>query len=363
MARLETALMLSIAYAASIGGFTTLVGTATNVAFQKAWRAAFPGAPELAAGEWMAMFLPLGVVFLLTAWQILTFRMPALPGIEYAGRAVFRRQLAALEPAGPAECAMGAIFAAAAVLWFFRVPLRIASGFQVPGWGPAAARMLESFGADPKFAAAALHDSTVAMTLSLLMFCVPAGRTADGRVQYLMDWQTARTLPWDVVLLLGGGFAIAEAFAVTRLSTWTGNVLARSVEGWHPWLVVVAVSILMTCLTEFTTNVATLYAVMPVLAATTVRLGIDPRLTLLPAAISTSCAFMLPAGTPPNAIVMGSGKVSIRQMCWYGLWLNIAGVVLVTLTAYFLVAPILGIDIESMPEWAKPSDAAGASSP
>jgi solute carrier family 13 (sodium-dependent dicarboxylate transporter), member 2/3/5 len=193
--------------------------------------------------------------------------------------------------------------------------------------------------------------------MALLMFCIPAHRGSrtdcqsvlqsheSGRVHYLMDWQTAERLPWGILLLIGGGFALASGFAETGLSHWLGDVLAGRVATWHPVLLVAAICLLMTFLTEFTTNVATVNAILPVLAGTAVGIGIDPRLIMIPAALSTSCAFMLPIATPPNAIVFGSGKIPMQAMIRYGFLLNLIGIVLVTTVMLVLGTRVMHIPL------------------
>lgn len=353
--RLAVVLMLGIAYSASIGGLTTLVGTPTNVAFQQIWSNRFPQAPELSAGEWMLAFVPLGMVFLVLAWCVLVWRLPALPGAERFERSFFTERLRALGRPSSAEKRMLIVFGLTAALWIFRKPLRIGHEPLLPGWGDGVEFLLRKLATKPAVAAGAVHDSTVAIGMALAMFFIPGRRDKHGRTEYLMDWKTAEKLPWGILLLIGGGFALADAFRDTGLSTWLGAGFADVVSNWPVWLVVAAVCVLMTFLTEFTTNVATVSAVLPILAAAAVSIRVDPRLIMIPAAISTSCAFMLPIGTPPNAIVFGSGRIRMGEMARYGLVLNFLGVVLVTLAAFVLLLPQLNISLTSMPAWATPA--------
>jgi sodium-dependent dicarboxylate transporter 2/3/5 len=171
-----------------------------------------------------------------------------------------------------------------------------------------------------------------------------------------MDWSTAQRLPWGVLLLIGGGFAIAGAFGETGLSKALGDSFADIASGWPTWLLVAAVVLMLTFVTELTTNVATVSVFLPVLAAASVHQGIevDPRIIMVPATIATSCAFMLPIATPPNAIVFGSGHVRISQMAKYGIVLNLVSVALITLATFFLFAPQWNISPDVLPEWAVP---------
>ena len=347
-----TVLLLGIAYSASIGGLTTLVGTPTNITFMQIWSAQFPTAPEFSAGQWMALFFPLGVVFLLVAWGVLTWNLKVPPELRVLKRDYFRERLKELGRMSRAERWMTAVFAATALLWLFRTPMNVGNHQLFAGWGQYAERFLLWLGTDATLASHAIHDSTVAMGMALLMFLLPGERDETGRSLALMDWSTAKRLPWDILLLIGGGYALAAAVGQTGLSVWLGNWFAATCGDLPMWLLLLAVCLLLTFLTEFTTNAATISAVLPILSGATIGLGVDPRLLLLPATLSTSCAFMLPIATPPNAIIFGSGRVRILQMARYGIILNFIGVLLITLTMIFVVVPQLGIDPAVLPDWA-----------
>jgi sodium-dependent dicarboxylate transporter 2/3/5 len=356
--RFAAVLMIGIAYAASIGGLTTLVGTPTNIAFLGAWSQQFPlskhpDVPTISAGEWMLAMFPIGLVLLLCAWGLLTFRLPSRLGERPLERSFFTERLRALGRMASAERRMLVIFVVTACLWIFRKPLTIDETQLIPGWGDELAGFLAWFPptSDWGVTPAMLHDSTVAIGMSLLMFVIPAGRSLEGQPRMLMDWSTANRLPWGILLLFGGGFAIAGAFTTTGLSKWLGAEFGNVVRDWPPWLLVVAVCLLMTFLTELTSNVATVSTLLPVLAATAMGIGVDPRLIMIPATISASCAFMLPIATPPNAIVFGSGKIRMSQMANYGLALNLIGVAIVTLGTFTLIAPLLGIPLDGSPGW------------
>ncbi|MEX0726774.1 MAG: SLC13 family permease [Planctomycetaceae bacterium] len=348
-------LFIGIAYAASIGGFTTLVGTPTNIAFQQIWRGQFPDAPALSSAEWMMLFVPMGFVLLLCAWGLLVWKMPSLPHIDKFDRRYFRHRLKALGKPSRAECWMLFIFTTTAAMWIFRKPLVLGTEPILPGWGDMVTRYLLAWGVEDSIASKAVDDSTVAMTMALLMFFIPVQRDGTGKMQYLFDWKTAEKLPWDVILLIGGGFAVANAFRDTRLSEWVGMLFAQGLSGWPVWGVVVLVTAALIFLTEFTTNVATVNATLPVLAGVAMTAGWDPRLIMIPAAIAASCAFMLPTGTPPNAIVFGSGFVRMERMLKVGMLLNLIAIVLISLTTMYWMIPRLGIDPTHPPEWGRNS--------
>ncbi len=345
LAKFMTVLLLGIAYSASIGGFTTLVGTPTNVTFLNVWKDSFPQGPEISAGQWMLAVTPLGVLYLILAWAYLTWSLPRLPGSENLDRGFFTDRLKQLGPPQRGEYLMLAVFATTALLWMFRKPLTFGEVTLLAGWQGWVTELTGATG---------LHDSTVAMGMALLLFIIPARRNAWGQTEYLMDWKTAERLPWGILLLIGGGFALAGAFSSTGLSEFLGRAFARSVHNWPAWLLVAGVCLLLTFLTELTSNVATVATLVPVLASTAVEIGLDPRLVMIPATIAASCAFMLPIATPPNAIVFGSNRIEMNQMIRTGTALNLLGVVLITAAMFLLIVPQLGVSLETIPDWATP---------
>ncbi|MEX0703603.1 MAG: SLC13 family permease [Planctomycetales bacterium] len=358
LAPLATVLMLGVAYAASIGGFTTLVGTPTNVAFRGIWSERFPASPAITTGSWMMAVLPIGIVYLLCAWALLTWRLPRIAGAERFGREFFTERLRGLGRTTAAERRIFAVFLATALLWMFRAPLEFGPSVQLPGWldGVAWLRMpdadVASRTAEVKRLAELIDDSTVAIAMALLLFVIPSGTVDKGRTQYLMDWQSVEGLPWGILILFGGGLALAGGFQSTELAVWLGERFAAALAGQPAWVLVAGTCLLMTFLTEFTSNVATLNATLPVLIGAAVGLEVDPRLVAIPATIATSCAFMLPIATPPNAIIFGSGKVRVGQMVRAGFALNLLGVVLLTLATFLVLIPQMGISLDSFPAWA-----------
>jgi len=360
--KFETALLLGIAYSASIGGMMTLVGTPTNVAFVEIFQRNFPQAPEISMGAWIIAFLPLGLIFFLIVWWKLCWSIKRTAPVE---KHFFRERLAALGPASQGEKWMLAVFGVTAALWMFRSDLDFGLGFVIPGWKHLAARWLVSGLSlgdpqDPdrlKHVLGYLNDSTVAMTMCLLMFLIPVttgSRESKHKVP-LMDWETLDKMPWGILLLFGGGFALAEAFTSTGLSGWIGQAASELLGSQPTWVIVAGVCLVLTFLTEFTTNVATVSALLPVLAALSLSLEIDPRIIMIPATLSTSCAFMLPIATPPNAIVFGSGRIRTQDMAKHGVILNLIGVVLITVMTFTWALPRLGLDVNgSTPDWAVP---------
>lgn len=347
----SVALLLGIAYSASIGGVTTLIGTPTNIAFQQIWLSQFPEGPQLSAGEWMVMVVPFGITFLLITWVVLCWKIPRLSNSRESSRAIIDDHIRQLGRASRPEILMLIIFTTTAVLWVTRKPLVFGEFQLLGGWEQFPIHFLTKWGISVESASGWVHDSTVAMGMAILMFAIPARKTEQGTTEYLMDWETAERLPWGVLLLIGGGFAIAEAFKATDLSGWVGHEFSQMIANWPAWALVFAACLMLTFLTEFTSNIATVNTVLPILAATAVSLEIDPRLIMIPAAISASCAFTMPIATPPNAIVFASGEIRMSDMLKFGIILNLIGVFLLTAFMFFYFIPQMGIEVGTVPEW------------
>jgi sodium-dependent dicarboxylate transporter 2/3/5 len=207
----------------------------------------------------------------------------------------------------------------------------------IPGWGQL-------------FGAKWVTDAVVALGAVVVAFCLPVSRE---RGEFLLDWRAAEEVPWGILLLFGGGFALAAGFESSGLSRWLGSSLT-GLQGVPPVVAIALVCLLLTFLTEVTSNTATTTTMLPILAAAAVATGLHPWLLMLPAAICASCAFMLPIATPPNAIVFGSGRVTIARMARVGLWLNLIGVVVITLVLRLLGLPALGVGFPPAPPvWAQ----------
>jgi len=310
-------LLLGIAYAASIGGIGTLIGTPPNLFLASYIEDNLGG--QISFVRWMGVGLPLVVVFVPVVWLLLTRVLYPLR-VERIGAedTLARDALAELGPMSRGERAVLVVFILTALAWIFRPLLaRVAVG-----------------GAHPF---AGLTDPGIAMIAALVLFVIPVD--ARKRV-FVMDWKTAVRLPWGILILFGGGLSLASAIRVNGVSEFIGNQVV-SFAGFPSVVLVLFVVAMMIFLTELTSNTATTAALVPILAAVAPGLGLHPYLLIVPAAIAASCAFMLPVATPPNAIVFGSGFVRIGQMVRAGFWLNVIGIVLVTLLAYAIAMPVL----------------------
>ncbi len=304
----DATLLLGVAYACSVGGMATLIGTPTNALL--AGFVAETAGVDLSFAGWLAIGLPFSLVGLGVIVAVLR-RVPhtvepATPERQAAFAGWVRTARAALGPASAAEVRVGVVFASVAVLWSTR-----------PLWD----------GAVP-----GASDAGIALLGALVLFAAPAGRGAPG--ERLLDWPTAVTIPWGVLLLFGGGLSLAAAVDGSGLAVWIGERLS-GVATLPPLLVVAAVVATVVLLTELTSNTATAAAFLPVLAA--LPFAGDPFVLLVATTFAASCAFMLPVATPPNAIVFGSGHVSTGQMLRAGAVLNAVFVVLVTAWCAFAV--------------------------
>ncbi|MDE3000693.1 MAG: SLC13 family permease [Gemmatimonadota bacterium] len=331
-----TGLFLGVAYGASIGGVATLVGTPPNLSFARILNIHFPDAPEISFASWFLFAFPISLLFLVLAWFLLCCLHTGGRQENAIDRSVLRDQYSALGPLSYEEAVVLADFVLLAFLWLFRNEIRIGNA-AIPGWS----------GLFPD--GAYLNDGSVAMGMALLLFLIPA---RSGSAEKILDRQTVGKLPWHIILLFGGGFALATGFMESGLSMWFGNRLA-GLSAVHPLLLVAILCLMITFLTELTSNTATAEMFLPILAALGVAIQVNPLLLMIPATLSCSFAFMLPVATPPNAIVFGTDRVRIADMARVGLILNLAGVAIVAGAIYLLGGSALGIQLSGLPGWAK----------
>ncbi|UQZ26900.1 SLC13 family permease [Corynebacterium accolens] len=317
--KFATALMLGIAYSASIGSLGTLIGTPPN-AFLNAYMADTWDV-TLGFGRWMAVGVPLALTFLLIAWVLLiTIFKPEMTEIP-GGRELINEEIKALGPWTRPQIMTGIIFVLAALAW---VSLPIILGD------------FDNY-----------DDAIVGIAAGILLFILPAD--SERRIR-LLDWKTANEMPWDVLLLFGGGLSLSSAFNSSGLSLWIGE-MAKGLSVLPIVLIVAAVATLVLFLTEITSNTATAATFIPIMGGVAVGVGltgegdINVLLLTIPVALAATSAFMLPVATPPNAIAYGSGYVKIGEMIKGGVGLNIIGIFLITLTVFLLAVPIFGLTV------------------
>ncbi len=314
-------LMLGTAYASSIGGIGTLIGTPPNALLAAFLKDQYE--IEISFARWLGIGLPLVLVFLPITWLLLTkmafpIRLQRIPG----GRELIARELESQGPLSRAEAAVLIVFVLTAVAWITRPLL---ANLELPG------------GARPL---AGLSDAGIAMAAAVVLFACPIDLRSG---ESLLTWQQARKLPWGVLILFGGGLSLASAVRATGVAEFIGNGVS-GFQGLPTPVIVLLVTAVVVFLTELTSNTATTATFLPVLAAVAVGLGLTPLLLLIPMTVAASCAFMMPVATPPNAVVFASGEITIPQMCKAGLWLNLIGIALVMLLMYGVVIHVVTLE-------------------
>jgi sodium-dependent dicarboxylate transporter 2/3/5 len=312
-------LLLGIAYAASIGGIGTLIGTPPNLFLASYVRENL--GTEISFVRWMGVGLPLVAVFLPVVWLLLT--RIVFPISDRGDGGDVPSELYARERLGTmnrGEKVTFVVFALTALSWSFR-PLLVKASFA--GFRPFAE----------------LTDTGIAITAALSLFVIPVD---PRRRKFTMNWETAVKLPWGLLILFGGGLSLAGAISANGVGEFVAGQVG-SFAGFHPVFLVVTVITMLVFLTELTSNTATTVTLVPIFAALAAGMGLHPYFLIVPTAIAASCAFMLPVATPPNAIVFGTGDVPISKMSRAGLWLNLVGIGLITALTYAVAMPVLGI--------------------
>ena len=323
------ALMLGTAYACNIGGMGTLVGTFPNVVLAGMLPDLIPGAQAPDFFAWMLMGVPLVVVLIPLGWLLLTMVAYRLPGQGGTGAADIRAELRALGPMSSGELRTAAVFTLTALAWIGRRGLDLGQAGHIPGWA-------ELLGLQDM-----VHDSTVAVAATVALFLIPAGSSiAQG--SRLLESDALRRIPWHILLLFGGGFALAHGFVASGLDQALGQGLAGM--GILPLpLVLYGVCLGVSLLTEVNSNTATATTLLPLVAAAAPALGIPTAPILLAVTLSASCAFMLPTATAPNAIVFASGAFTLRRMASVGIVMNMLAALVIAMAAWFARGLFTGV--------------------
>lgn len=317
--KIGKALMLGIAYSASIGGMATLIGTPTNIILAGVVKEMYNY--EISFSLWMLYGLPISALLLFICWVYLV-RYAYPFGKDFSitgGKEEIEKQLQLLGPISVEEKRVGLVFGLVSITWIVR-------SFVLQDLIPA------------------LDDTMIAIAGVILLFVIPS---SDNKTK-LLDWKTAERIPWGILLLFGGGLSLAEGFKVTGLASWIGNqfvFLDFIAFGLFLFIIIAAVNFL----TEITSNVATASMILPILAAVSYSMGVHPFGLMVGATMAASCAFMLPVATPPNAVVFGSGYLSMPDMFKAGLWMNIISILIITLFTYFVLPMLWGLDLDSYP--------------
>jgi sodium-dependent dicarboxylate transporter 2/3/5 len=330
--KLATPLLLGLAYASSIGGVATLIGTAPNMVLHDFYNESYPIADQLADPQrfgdpaqlsfanWFAFGFPISIVLFIACFLVLrvlyrkSFRQESID-VNYC-----KVEYAKLGKMSYEEKALGYYFLATVLLWFFRKDLTIGS-FQIPGWE-------HLFGPNNY-----IKESTIAMLTACLLFLHPS---KQKKGENLIGWNEMKGLPIGILFLFGGGFALAKGFEVSGLSEWIGGKLGV-MSDWDVLAIIFGLCLAMTFLTELTSNTASTILVMPLIFSLASNVDVHPLLLFVPVTLSASCAFMLPVATPPNTIVFGSERITVSEMSRVGIWLNLIGVLVISFLAYFLI--------------------------
>jgi len=313
------ALMLAIAYSASIGGIATLVGTPPNLVLAGVVQETY--GIEITFSKWFMFGLPISITLLCICWLYLTrfafkFKQKEFPG----GKSEIRKQLADLGKISFEEKIVLAVFVFTAVAWITR-------SFLIKQFIPA------------------IDDTIIAMVSAIILFLLPAKEKGER----IINWEEAVKLPWGILLLFGGGMALAAGFQSSGLANWIGGQITL-LQGVSIVLLVFILIAAVNFLTEITSNLATTAMLLPILAPMALTIDVHPFLLMVAATVAASCAFMLPVATPPNAVVFGSGYLKIPDMVKTGIWMNLLSIVLLSMIVYFLLPLFWGFETTPFPE-------------
>lgn len=316
------ALMLAIAYSASIGGIGTLIGTPPNLVFAGIVEELYH--IEISFFKWAMLGIPISFIMLALCWKYLTsiafrFKQKEFPG----GKTEIKNQLNALGKISISEKRVLIVFIATAFCWITR-------SFLLQKFLPF------------------IDDTIIAICAGILLFVIPAGVKKNKKLK-LLNWEEAVKIPWGIILLFGGGMALAKAFSDTGLAVWIGEQLGN-LENLPLFLLLLILVSAMNFLTEVTSNTATTAMLLPILAPMALALNLHPYLLMVGATLAASCAFMLPVATPPNAVVFGSGHLRIADMMKTGFWINIFSIALICLIVYFILPKLWDFDPYTIPQ-------------
>ncbi|GGI41655.1 SLC13 family permease [Mammaliicoccus stepanovicii] len=316
LSKFEKSLVLGIGYAGTIGGLGTLIGTPPLIILKGQYEKIFH--EEIGFGQWMIMGVPTVIILLAITWLYLNFvkfkhDMKELPG----GKEIITKELTALGKTTYEEKVVFTLFILAAFLWVSREFLLAQLPFTE-----------------------LVKDGTISMFIAVILFIIPAKRKF-GRI---LDWSIAKDLPWGILLLFGGGLAVASAITESGLDKWMGKQIS-GLEGMNVIIIISIVALFVLFLTEITSNTATATMILPILATIAVGIHVHPLALMIPAAMAANCAFMLPVGTPPNAIVFATDKITIREMATSGFWLNLISCVVIVVFVLLMAPWLFGIDL------------------
>ena len=323
----DKALVLSIAFSATIGGIATIIGTPPNTVMAAMLSEMYNY--EINFVDWLKIGLPTSIILLPITWIILTFLCFPLGSKTSIKDKVIKDKIKELGKISQDEIMVGIVFIITASLWISRKWLSTALDGVIP--------------------AGALNDSTIAIMAAIFLFIIPSNRPKRKR---LIDWQVAQNIPWGALILIGGGLSLATVINSSGLATWIGS-LSSNLSNISIIFIVLICIVSIIVLTELTSNTATASTFIPIMGATALGLGQDPLLLIIPATLAASCAFMMPVATPPNTIAYASGHLKISDMIKAGIWLNIISIIIIGVIIALILGPVFDVELNKIPIWAK----------
>ncbi len=319
--KFSAALLLGLAFAATVGGLATPVGTPPNMYFFKAYKQAFPGDTELNFLTWCKIGFPISFSFLLIVYAVLYLyfiRGKVKLGIE---QSYFKSAYSELGPFSREEKMVCTVFISCVLLWLSRADIQ-AGSFQFRGWN--------HFLKVPAF----VDDSVVALVAALALFLLPSRKNSG---EALLVWEDAKKLRYDIILMFGSGFALAYGFEKSGLSNWLADSLVV-LKGVHPLLIILGICFIVTLISEFASNIASIQLALPVMLALQKDLELPALLLMMPATFAASLGFMLPVATAANTIVFGTREIEVRDMLKVGIVLDLLGIILISLLCYLYLS-------------------------
>jgi len=323
----DKALVLSIAFSATIGGIATIIGTPPNTVMAAMLSEMYNY--EINFVDWLKIGLPTSIILLPITWIILTFLCFPLGSKTSIKDKVIKDKIKELGKISQDEIMVGIVFIITASLWISRKWISTALDGVIP--------------------AGALNDSTIAIMAAIFLFIIPSNRPKRKR---LIDWQVAQNIPWGALILIGGGLSLATVINSSGLATWIGS-LSSNLSNISIIFIVLICIVSIIVLTELTSNTATASTFIPIMGATALGLGQDPLLLIIPATLAASCAFMMPVATPPNTIAYASGHLKISDMIKAGIWLNIISIIIIGVIIALILGPVFDVELNKIPIWAK----------
>lgn len=316
--KVNSALMLGLAYAASIGGMATLVGTPTNMIFYREYLANFPQNHDMNFFEWFKVGLPISLLMLFGTFLILRYLIIGRQKLTLKNHSnVLKQAYLRLGKLNYEEKVVSFIFLLTVMLWFTRAEIDMGN-FTLFGWNKLFSH--------PEY----ITDATVVILMSTLLFFIPS-KSEKG--SFILTWSDAEKLPFNIILLFGGGFAMAKGFELSGLSNWVAGSM-NFLQEVPPFLFIIGMCLLICIISEFASNVACIQLMLPVLAAFNKEMNLDPLVLMIPATLAASLGFVLPIATAPNTIVFATGKVKAREMFRAGIWVDIIGIIIIAIFMY-----------------------------